>query len=524
MRSNIRKKDINSDEELRTFSIRINSIKLNKKILSYLRLYRHFENTLLILIKQNYELYTQGKDTNDFKYLTDSKGLRIALLDYNTKNSTVFNYLNEKYKDNELWQTLKEVAKVVEQHNLGYLINRVKGNYKTYFTKIQRWKKNSSLFTGMPKPPRAKKLSKMTNYSVELDRYTTLSFAQIERKNLVGVNLAHKMLYIRCSDDLVKKITDVSKLYSVKIVYDNGLLYLSVSYLKKLNKNIPSVVKEAGIDIGINNLASIFVNDKTTPSLIVDGKPFKHYNAKFNRLIAKLNESKSQEVVKWKSNKLGSKYPLEYSQRGKDINKFVSFLYAKRNRYFFDQFHKVSKRIVEYLKYHNVTDVYLSKTLAELKSNGNCKLSKSVKQSFIEIPFIKLLKNIEYKAQEIGINVHWINEAYSSKSSCISDNVIDIQNSPQLTNAFNGKRVKRGLFLDTAISKVFNADINGAVNHIKIGINKSFEWLKEKLFKLCNPIKIKSDYEFCKLLKGLQNSVSGKSMFVENIEALESTV
>jgi hypothetical protein len=42
-----------------------------------------------------------------------------------------------------------------------------------------------------------------------------------------------------------------------------------------------------------------------------------------------------------------------------------------------------------------------------------------------------------------------------------------IQDNPDLTNAFNGKRVKRGLFLDTVINKVFNANVNGAVNHIK---------------------------------------------------------
>jgi hypothetical protein len=81
-----------------------------------------------------------------------------------------------------------------------------------------------------------------------------------------------------------------------------------------------------------------------------------------------------------------------------------------------------------------------------------------------------------------------------------------------LTNAFKGKCVKRGLFLGTVINKVFNADINGAVNHIKVATGKSFEWLKNKLFKLCNPIKIKSDYEFCRLLKNLWNSVSGKSV------------
>jgi len=36
------------------------------------------------------------------------------------------------------------------------------------------------------------------------------------------------------------------------------------------------------------------------------------------------------------------------------------------------------------------------------------------------------------------------------------------------------------------------------------------------LFKLCNPIKIKSDYEFCKLLKALQNSVGSKSVLWAN--------
>ena len=87
-----------------------------------------------------------------------------------------------------------------------------------------------------------------------------------------------------------------------------------------------------------------------------------------------------------------------------------------------------------------------------------------------------------------------------------------IQESSDLTNAFNGKRVKRGLFLDVVINKVFNADINGAVNHIKVATDKSFEWLKDRMFKLCNPIKIKGDYEFCRLLKSLWNSGSGKSV------------
>jgi len=71
---------------------------------------------------------------------------------------------------------------------------------------MQMWHKNPSLFKGMPKPPRPKKLSKLTNYAVDIDRYTALSFAQLERKNLIGVNLSNKMFYINCNSTQVKKI------------------------------------------------------------------------------------------------------------------------------------------------------------------------------------------------------------------------------------------------------------------------------------------------------------------------------
>ena len=159
MKTTLKKNDIGSSEELRTLSIRINSTKLNKKILSLVYSYRHFENILLILIKQNYDLYSQGQDnSNDFQYLTNKQTLRNALLDYKAKNLKDSDYLNEKYKDNELWQSLKATAKTIKQHNFVYIIDKVKSNYKTYFTNIQMWHKNPSLFTGMPKPPRPKKL------------------------------------------------------------------------------------------------------------------------------------------------------------------------------------------------------------------------------------------------------------------------------------------------------------------------------------------------------------------------------
>ena len=170
------KQSLAQNTELRTFSIRIKSDKLEKKLKNILFAYKHFENILLILINQNYNLYKDGKDTNDFNLLTSPQLMRNALYEYNSKHLTQVEYLKNKYKDNQLWQALKETAKKLKSHNLTYIINRVKASFKVYFTNLELYKQNPSLFNGMPKPPKPKKLSKMTNYSVELDKYCSLSF------------------------------------------------------------------------------------------------------------------------------------------------------------------------------------------------------------------------------------------------------------------------------------------------------------------------------------------------------------
>jgi len=53
MRKN-NKQSLIQNTELRTFSIRIKSDKLEKKLKNILFTYKHFENILLILINQSY--------------------------------------------------------------------------------------------------------------------------------------------------------------------------------------------------------------------------------------------------------------------------------------------------------------------------------------------------------------------------------------------------------------------------------------------------------------------------------------
>ncbi len=109
-------------------------------------------------------------------------------------------------------------------------------------------------------------------------------------------------------------------------------------------------------------------------------------------------------------------------------------------------------------------------------------------------------------------DVVFIDEAYTSKTSCISGDVTEIQKKAKSksisTNEFKGTRVKRGLFKDSIIDKIWNADLNGAVNHIKVAFKDNFDWLRTALFKLCNPVVIKSANDFLMFLIG--NSNAGK--------------
>ena len=217
-----------------------------------------------------------------------------------------------------------------------------------------------------------------------------------------------------------------------------------------------------------------------------------------------------------------------YTNKGKSLIKRKSQLFERRKLFFADYMNKLSKKIVEYLSYSKVTDLVLSKNLSFTKTDGSIHMQRKTKQKFYQIPFGNLLNLIESKAEEKFINITWINEAYTSKTSSISAEVVEVQKlatidknliKPNDLNGNRGTKVKgkknnelgRGMFKDTVINKMINADLNAACNHIKVGIknmnlNMNINDIVKKisLRKFCNPIKVKSNHEFDTLLKRLK--------------------
>lgn len=106
-------------------------------------------------------------------------------------------------------------------------------------------------------------------------------------------------------------------------------------------------------------------------------------------------------------------------------------------------------------------------------------IGKRNNQNFVSIPHSQLIWMMEYKAKEAGVNVETHNESHTSKCSFLDNE--DICHHDE----YIGKRKKRGLFVSSD-GRMLNADINGAANILRRGLDKTFVPHKA----MFNPIKI----------------------------------
>ena len=75
------------------------------------------------------------------------------------------------------------------------------------------------------------------------------------------------------------------------------------------------------------------------------------------------------------------------------------------------------------------------------------------------------MQMLEYKCKLAGINVIIVNEAYTSKCSFLDREKIGKHDS------YAGKRIKRGLFKSSS-GVMINADVNGSLNILRLGLKK----------------------------------------------------
>ena len=553
-----------------TFTIETSDRKAKKAIIHSIKEDAVQVRNMVLMIRN--ELYTQSKTcekTNEIKVLFKSKSILRETVygrkgNENSEKSKIEKMKIEKlrafFKNHKLFQQLCIYSQQkIDPKNFVSILTEIDSNFDNFLTHLTKYMEDKAKYAkemgnnGAPNTPKQKKLSRINNASLMLDRdmwslkkETKKVKKTIETTNKKGILVqktkqvkeTHYYIRVKVGRFTQKLPINWTKfeypkdqiLKSLNLSHSNGSLYLHFSYGVIIPPNTPKVAKIvkkkpkklAGGDLGLINLLSVFVNDKKSDSFMISGRRFIKYNCNFNKQIAKLNTDIANEAIKWKEiettlkNENGDNYlkndkpikqmtkiPTEYSKKGIELKGFKAVLTEKRNRFFKEEFEKISTHLVQYFEKINVTDFVGSKNLSFAKVKGSIKLNKKTKQKFYQIPFGDFLNMLERKLKLSNINFINIDEAHTSKTSCLSKNVNEMvklreENQKSLsTNVYGGRRVKRGFYKDYASNILFNADINGAVNHLKVAFKRlKFEWLLEYKDKICSPILFKSDEMF----------------------------
>ncbi|MBO4542680.1 MAG: transposase [Bacteroidales bacterium] len=300
-------------------------------------------------------------------------------------------------------------------------------NWTSFFKSIKDWCKNKDKYLGRPKLPKYKSkngraLIVLTNQNVKL-KGGILCFP----KSFCGF-----VIKPQCIDK-----DNFDAFQQVRILPKNKQIEIEIVY----NIKIPNVVTNNGrylsIDIGVDNLATVTNNFNDAP-VIVNGKGLKSINQYYNKSLAHY-----KTVNKMMNNQ-------DYSNKQNRLT-------IKRNAKINDYLHKASHFIVNFAKEHNVSVIAIGHN-KEWKQNSV--LSKQVNQHFVQMPFNVLIQQIQYKAEEAGIQVVLVEESYTSGTSFLDNE--------QPTKEFYNKsrRKHRGLFKSNE-GILINADVNGAFQILK---------------------------------------------------------
>ncbi|NJE09995.1 transposase [Thermococcus sp. MAR1] len=310
--------------------------------------------------------------------------------------------------------------------------------WRSFFSFLRK-KRNDELPSWLkPKPP---------NYLKEYGKRKPLIVLRNDQYTIDGNKLILKGLgkFKRLEIQFKGRIHLKGKQGRLEITYDSvkrkWYAHLSLTVEEKLEGGewvpLPKTPKgslSAGIDLGVNNLMAVYVENGE--SFLVNGRPLKSIDFYWRKKIAdyqsKLNKSGAKTSKKLK--RMHEKAKLQ-------ARHYINTAVRQTVRRLYNL--GVSKIVVGYLK--------------GISRNSE----KGKKQNFLLSHvwrFNTVIKRLTEVAEEYGIVVEVVNEAFTSKTC------------PVCGKPHDGARFVRGLFKCPATGLVFNADLVGAFNILKKAI------------------------------------------------------
>jgi putative transposase len=322
--------------------------------------------------------------------------------------------MHQRMKSHEAYQALPR--KVSQQ-----VLRLLDKNWKSFFAACKAYQKHPEKFLGRPKLPKYK--DKQQGRNILVYTIQAISKPALRQGKVIPSGLPI-VVETRCAQVDQVRIVPKQGFYVVEVIYEQPETQADVD---------PSLY--AGIDIGIDNLATLTSNKEGFTPRIVNGRPLKSINQYYNKRKADL-----QSILR----------DTRFTARMERITN-------KRTRRIDHYLHTASRRIIDLLVADQIGTLVIGKN-PNWKQEVN--IGKRTNQQFVCIPHARFIDMLTYKAQLVGIAVIVTEESYTSKCSFLDREPIGKH------EVYAGRRVKRGLFR-ASTGHYINADVNGSYNILR---------------------------------------------------------
>ena len=361
------------------------------------------------------------------------------LMNFCRASKNLYNHANyiirQSFTSDRIWIRYEKLDKLLKQNeeypdykdmptaqSAQQTLKMLDSNWKSFFASIKDWKKNPGKYLGRPKLPKYLKKDGyypliMTNQNCKI-KDGLLCFP----KAFDGFTMKPKFL----SNNLFVSFQQI------RFIPGNSFITAELIYKVEVDEERTDNGRYIGIDIGVNNLATVVSSWGMGP-FVINGKPLKSINQYANK-----KKAYYQSILK----KTEDRYMSGRIER----------LMRKRSHKINDYLHKASRYIIRYCMENNVSRIIIGKN-KEWKQGSD--MGKQRNQNFVQIPFDRFIMMLEYKAKEHGITVILTEESYTSGTSFIDDE------NPVKRCYDKSRQISRGLFRSNK-GLLINADVNGA--------------------------------------------------------------
>lgn len=379
------------------------------------------------------------------KHLSKEDYLSLKELCHAAKNLTneaIYNVRQYYFTENEFLKYEKNYTllknspnyKTLNSNMAQQILKEVDGSFKAFFGLLKLAKQGKYAF----------KDCKLPHY-LPKDGYTTLviGFVRLKGNKLIipfsnSFKKTHRPIEITIPPVLLdKKVKEIRIIPKAKARFFEIQYTYEAEYIQRnLNKN-----NALALDLGINNLVTaVSSNGK---SFIIDGRRLKSINQWFNKENARLQSIKDKQHF------------------GKTTTNRQKAIARDRNNKVNDYMNKTARKIIDYCINNNIGTLIVGYNETFQR---NSHIGKPNNQNFVNIPYGRLRNKLEYLCELNDIVFIKQEESYTSKASFWDNDDVPTYNADNPKEyQFNGKRIHRGLY-KTAKGKVFNADVNGALN------------------------------------------------------------